>query len=129
MLTLRAHGSRLCDGITRREAMRIGGLGALGAGLGLADLTRAGEFSAGRAKSCIVLFLMGGPPQHSTWDPKPDTPPEVRGAYGPIATSMGGANTSPSRAPKRKYPRAHSAPCAAISGNAWLRPECSKRWW
>src|SRR5262249_62039326 len=43
-----------------------------------------------RAKSCIVLFLMGGPPQHSTWDPKPDAPAEVRGPFGPIATSVPG---------------------------------------
>jgi hypothetical protein len=46
--------------------------------------------SFGRAKSCIVLFLMGGPPQHSTWDPKPDAPAEVRGEFGPIATTVPG---------------------------------------
>ena len=39
-----------------------------------------------RARSCIVLFLMGGPPQHSTWDPKPDAPEQIRGAIKPIAT-------------------------------------------
>ena len=44
----------------------------------------------GRARSCIVLFLMGGPPQHSTWDPKPDAPAEVRGDFGPIATTVPG---------------------------------------
>ena len=33
---------------------------------------------------------MGGPPQHSTWDPKPDAPAEVRGDFGPIATSVPG---------------------------------------
>src|SRR4029079_10779723 len=38
-------------------------------------------------KSCILLFLMGGPPQHSTWDPKPDAPEDVRGEIGPIATN------------------------------------------
>jgi hypothetical protein len=43
-----------------------------------------------KARSCIVLFLMGGPPQHSTWDPKPDAPAEVRGDFGPIATSVPG---------------------------------------
>ena len=46
--------------------------------------------SFGRAKSCIVLFLMGGPPQHSTWDPKPDAPAEVRGEFKPIATAVPG---------------------------------------
>src|SRR5437764_15114269 len=44
----------------------------------------------GKAKACIVLFLMGGPPQHSTWDPKPDAPPEVRGEFGPTATNVPG---------------------------------------
>ncbi len=69
------------------------------AGLNLADLAGAevpaatpmqGDSSFGRAKSCIVLFLMGGPPQHSTWDPKPDAPAEVRGDLGPISTTVPG---------------------------------------
>jgi hypothetical protein len=44
----------------------------------------------GRARSCILLFLMGGPPQHSTWDPKPNSPAEVRGDIRPIATAVPG---------------------------------------
>ena len=44
----------------------------------------------GRAKSCIVLFLFGGPAQHSTWDPKPDAPVEVRGELKSIATTVPG---------------------------------------
>ena len=78
--------------------LRAGGLGV--AGLSLAQLLR-GEKSAraatavaapssGRARSCIVLFLMGGPPQHSTWDPKPNAPAEVRGEFAPIATTVPG---------------------------------------
>jgi hypothetical protein len=73
-------------------------LGLLGAGLSLPQLARgagvAGEGSFGRARSCIVLFLMGGPPQHSTWDPKPDAPAEVRGDFGPIATKVPGLSLS-----------------------------------
>lgn len=96
MLSLRATGVRLCDNVSRREVLRIGGLG-LG-GLTLADLlgrlgnARGDEAvaSSGRAKSCIVLFLMGGPPQHSTWDPKPESPPEVRGEIKPISTKVAG---------------------------------------
>ncbi|HEY2785228.1 MAG TPA: DUF1501 domain-containing protein, partial [Fimbriiglobus sp.] len=93
MLSLRERCRGLCDGQTRREALRAGGLAALG--LSLSDLL-AGRISAtsrshtGKAKNCIVLFLMGGPPQHSTWDPKPDTPAEVRGEFGPIATTVPG---------------------------------------
>ena len=98
MIRLLGPGIRLCDGWNRREFLRIGGLGALGAGLNLADLARAegapqggpGAVSFGRAKSCILLFLMGGPPQHSTWDPKPDAPAQVRGDFGPISTTVPG---------------------------------------
>ncbi|MEX0712895.1 MAG: DUF1501 domain-containing protein [Pirellulales bacterium] len=97
MLTFLGSRGRLCDGLTRRETLRVGGLGLLG--LALPDLARQRQASAstdafepgfGKAKSCIVLFLMGGPPQHSTWDPKPEAPPEVRGDFGPISTAVPG---------------------------------------
>lgn len=95
MLSVSAPPVRLCDRLSRREVLRIGGLSALG--LSLDDLVRrrlpASEtlpLAAGRAKHCIVLFLMGGPPQHSTWDPKPDAPAEVRGEFGPISTNVPG---------------------------------------
>jgi hypothetical protein len=101
MLTFNAGGSRLCDGLTRREILRVGSLGVLGTGLNLGGLLGAeatGPSSIdpgfGRAKSCIVLFLMGGPPQHSTWDPKPDAPAEVRGDFKPIATNVPGISIS-----------------------------------
>ena len=103
MLRLLGPGVRLCDGWNRREVIRIGGLGLLGAGLNLSDFlgataTANGSMSStssfGRARSCILLFLMGGPPQHSTWDPKPDAPAEVRGDFGPIATTVPGLSIS-----------------------------------
>ena len=84
-----------CDGFSRREMLRVGGLGAFG--LTLPHLLQSRQVAAAettksvrRAKSCIVLFLMGGPPQHSTWDPKPSAPKEVRGEFGPISTSVPG---------------------------------------
>ncbi len=46
--------------------------------------------SFGKAKSCIVLYLLGGPPQHETWDPKPDAPVEIRGDFKAIATNVSG---------------------------------------
>lgn len=75
--------------------MQIGG--ALG--LSLADLGRRAKAEAGqqlpaKARSCIVLFLMGGPSQHSTWDPKPNAPAEVRGELSPIATAVPGIQVS-----------------------------------
>jgi hypothetical protein len=97
MLSIRSPGVHLCDRLSRREVLRIGGLGACG--LTLSDLLRAGSTATasestingrGKAKSCIILFLMGGPPQHSTWDPKPDAPTEVRGEIAPIATNVSG---------------------------------------
>ncbi len=93
MLRIRANGARLCDGLTRRDVLQAGGLGFLG--LSLPELLRsqaaAGTTRRGaRAKSCILLFLMGGPPQHSTWDPKPDAPAEIRGSFKPIATAVPG---------------------------------------
>jgi hypothetical protein len=98
VLTITAPPVRLCDRISRREMLRIGSLGV--AGLGLPDLLRgsvaastasaSSARSLGRAKSCIVLFLMGGPPQHSTWDPKPKAPDQIRGEFKPIHTSAPG---------------------------------------
>lgn len=93
MFSLQSTGSVLCDGVSRREVMRIGGLAACGLGLShlLGKPTIANEgISLGKAKSCIVLFLMGGPPQHSTWDPKPLAPDNVRGEIEPISTSVPG---------------------------------------
>jgi hypothetical protein len=80
----------------RRDWLRIGGT-TLG-GLTLPTLATAAprELPAdllgtfGRAKSVIVMFLGGGPPQHETWDPKPDAPAEVRGGFGTIASRTPG---------------------------------------
>src|SRR4051812_11059723 len=100
MLSLEVpRGVRLCDGLTRREAMRIGGL-ALG-GLTLPGLIRlqseASESpsqgrgpSFGKARSVIVFSTNGGTAQMDSFDPKPDAPAEVKGTWKPIATSVPG---------------------------------------
>lgn len=97
MLSFRDGGTRLCDGLTRREWLRVGGAGAFGLSHPrLAEAREARSSAAGvpdsfgKAKACIVLFLLGGPPQHETWDPKPEAPPEVRGDLGTIATATPG---------------------------------------
>ncbi|MCA9090077.1 MAG: DUF1501 domain-containing protein [Planctomycetaceae bacterium] len=93
MLRLLSNGSRLCDGINRREWLRLGGL-SLG-GLSLPHLlqSRAEATEASHratAKSCIVLFISGGFPQHEGFDPKPEAPKEVRGDFGAISTRTPG---------------------------------------
>lgn len=91
MLTIHDGGIRLCDGLTRRDWLRVGGLGAFG--LSLPDLLRHHQVQAAapaKVKACIVLFLMGGPPQHETWDPKPEAPVEIRGPLKPISTTVPG---------------------------------------
>ncbi|MFO1062996.1 MAG: DUF1501 domain-containing protein [Pirellulales bacterium] len=106
MLSFTDRGTRLCDGIARREWLRIGGLGAFG--LGMSELLQQRWCSAaapsefvqptpislssgfGKAKACIVLFMLGGPPQHETWDPKPQAPAEIRGDFGVIPTATPG---------------------------------------
>lgn len=96
MLPILDRGHSLCDGITRREWLRVGGIG-LG-GLSLPALLRSRASAAqgpagprlGKAKSVIVFGLVGGPPQHETWDPKPMAPAEVRGQFGVIPTRTPG---------------------------------------
>ena len=90
MLTIFDRSPRICDGLSRRAVLKAGGLSALGLPL----IASAASTEPARAKACIVLFLMGGPPQHSTWDPKPEAPKEIRGAYGPIATNVPGIQIS-----------------------------------
>jgi hypothetical protein len=94
MLRILGSRSRLCDGITRRDALHAGALTL--AGLSLPDLLAAESSRPARAagfgvaKSCIILHLYGSPPQHETFDPKPDSDSTVRGDLKPIATSVPG---------------------------------------
>jgi hypothetical protein len=96
MFSIHDGGPRLCDGLNRREWLRVGGLSVCGLSLPalLAAPRRTSANSVeptfGKAKACIVLFLLGGPPQHETWDPKPDAPAEIRGEFQPIATTVPG---------------------------------------
>lgn len=87
-----------CSGISRRDILRVGGLGV--AGLSLPNLLhgratanvpqQSSGRSFGRAKSCILLFMWGGPAHQDTWDPKPDAPVEFRGEFQSIATTVPG---------------------------------------
>lgn len=93
MLAIHDDGMRLCDGLTRREWLRIGGLALGGLSLPtlLAQQARAQAADRrGPAKAVIVFGLTGGPPQHETWDPKPDAPAEIRGEFGTIESRTPG---------------------------------------
>jgi Protein of unknown function (DUF1501) len=97
MLRLLGNPKRLCDGLSRRDLLHIGGLGAFG--FALADdlklrSTRAAPASKapgfGRARSCILIYKYGSPPQHETFDPKPEAPAEIQGELGATPTSVPG---------------------------------------
>ncbi len=94
MLRFEHVGPRLCDGVSRRDWLRIGSLATLAAAATRATpAARAATTAAagfGKAKRCIMLFMLGGPPQHETWDPKPDAPEEIRGPFKPISTATPG---------------------------------------
>jgi hypothetical protein len=82
--------------VSRREVLRAGGLGMGLHGLGLPTLLWGREASTptsttfGRARSCILLFMWGGPAQQETWDLKPEAPEQVRGEFRPISTNVPG---------------------------------------
>ncbi len=83
---------------SRRRALQVGSLGLTGVSLASAlraeqDQQRAAERSAQpapRAKSCLLIYLDGGPSHIDLFDLKPDAPAEIRGPYRPIATSVPG---------------------------------------
>jgi len=92
MLTIWGDKQRYCDGLNRRNFLR---LGAFGAGLTLADVLRA---KAGQDvttkptsnKAAIMIYLPGGPSHMDMWDLKPEAPMEFRGEFKPIATNVPG---------------------------------------
>ncbi len=82
-----------CDGLSRRDFLHAGSLAYLG--LGLTDLLGLKARGAvTKDVNCIMLFLVGGPSQLDTWDPKPNAPAEIRGPYKPIPTNVSGIQIS-----------------------------------
>src|SRR5438105_4736538 len=93
MLSILGRGVRLCDGATRREVLRVGGLGFTG--LMWSDWLRARADAGrkrpgGKARACILIFNYGGPSHLDTWDLKPGAPREIRGEFRPIRTRVPG---------------------------------------
>lgn len=97
MLNLLGNTKTICTGLSRRDLLQIGSLGTLGIGLQdvlgktrLAASDRAHGAKFGQAKSCILIYKYGSPPQHETFDPKPDAPSEVQGTFQAIPTNVPG---------------------------------------
>jgi hypothetical protein len=104
LLSIQDGATPLADRVCRREWLRVGGLSALG--LSLPALLEASPVQAastepsklagslgssfGKARNVIFLWLQGGPPQHETFDPKPEAPVDIRGLFRPISTNVPG---------------------------------------
>src|SRR5580692_1930606 len=89
MLTMLGQRQRYCDGITRRNFLKIG---AFGAGLTLAGMLRAqaATTTPTSRKAAIMIYLPGGPSHMDMYDLKPEAPMEFRGEFKPIATNVAG---------------------------------------
>src|ERR1700756_5657334 len=89
-------GKDTCDGITRRDLLRVGGSAMFG--FSLANLLGLQKASAaeggtggpgfGKAKSVILVYLQGGPSHLDLWDPKDNVPDKVRSVFKPISTKL-----------------------------------------
>jgi hypothetical protein len=96
MLRLLGNPTVLCGGVCRRDLLHLGGLSALGAALdhvagqAARACPLAGSPRFGQAKSCILIYKYGSPPQHETFDPKPDAPAEIQGELKAIPTKVPG---------------------------------------
>jgi hypothetical protein len=96
-LSLSRSSTRLCNGASRRDFLRVGGLGMLGvslAGVLAQEKSQAALAPAAakrtRARNILLVYLGGGMSHHDTFDPKPDQPEEIRGNYKAIPTAVTG---------------------------------------
>lgn len=94
MLTFFGSRQKFCDGLTRRNFLKIG---AFGAGLSLAEMLRlraaAGQ-TGSSSKAAIMIYLPGGPSHMDMYDLKPEAPMEFRGEFKPIPTNVPGVHIS-----------------------------------
>lgn len=80
-----------CDGMRRRDFLKVGALGVSLSLSGYLQLAAAGQLSKkATATSAIFINLPGGPSHMDTFDLKPDAPTEYRGTFNPIKTNVAG---------------------------------------
>src|SRR6201986_1795309 len=102
MLSIPGRSGATCDGVSRREMLRVGGAGLLGLSLSqlLAGEARAEAIGGkkrdgfGSAKNFIFVFLQGGPSHLDIWDPKPDAPDNIRSDFKSIKTKLTGVGVT-----------------------------------
>jgi len=80
--------------LPRRDFVRVGGLTAFTLAGSWQRANAVTQSGTKQAKSCILIWLDGGPSHLDTFDPKPEAPAEVRGPFGTIATSVAGVRFS-----------------------------------
>lgn len=93
MLSLFSHWDRNCQGVQRREFLRVGALGGLGLSLPHLIAQRQAAAREGRTTrdvNCILIWTRGGTSHHDTLDPKPDAAASVRGEFKAIDTAVPG---------------------------------------
>ena len=87
-----------CEGFSRRDCLKLGLGGWLGAGFVPALAARANADDAApiaaKAKGCILIWMDGGPTHFETFDPKPNAPAEIRGEFDTVATKQPGVHYS-----------------------------------
>ncbi len=90
MLTILGKNQSFCDGVSRRNFLKVGALGM--GGMGLADLLRAESQSGIRNghKAIIMIYLPGGPSHTDMYDIKENAPKEFRGDFSAISTKVPG---------------------------------------
>ena len=86
--------AHFCGGVTRRDFLHAGAIAGLGLSLPGYFAAKAAGDGPDRDVNCIMLFLVGGPSQIDTWDPKPDAPAEIRGPFKAIPTNVPGIRVS-----------------------------------
>ncbi|MDB4749823.1 DUF1501 domain-containing protein [Rubripirellula sp.] len=85
-----------CQGMSRRDGLKLGLGGLISGGLSGALRATASEDGQGgnafkkQADACILIWMDGGPSHYETFDPKPEAPVEIRGQFSPIATQTPG---------------------------------------